>query len=147
MSTSNEIVAARFKSEDISLENWSFKTFFITPHVRAWTLLTHLFITLSGLPTYHALNDLADLPRFLNFDFLIRQLLSDINSGALSTLFDCMINWPEEEELIWTATYNFFSQKILINIKSTSLSIANSVIVDLYNVWHYPYLIDFLEAL
>ncbi len=58
-----------------------------------------------------------------------------------------MINRPEEEELIWTATYNLFPQKILTRTKSTSPPTADSVIVGLYDAWHCDYLIDSLEAL
>lgn len=58
-----------------------------------------------------------------------------------------MINWPEEEELIWTITYNFFPEKILIRIKSISPSTIDLIIIGLYDIWQYFYLINFLEAL
>lgn len=95
------------------------------------------------------MNDLADLPRLPDLQSLAlaQQLPSDINSGAISTLLDCIINRSEEEEPIWTATYNLVIPKIVSKAKSTSPPTVDSVIVGLYDAWHCPYLIDSLEVL
>lgn len=95
----------------------------------------HLFLALFKLSTYWTLNDLADLSQLPDLQFLTipQQFSLDINSKALNTLLDCVINWSEEVELIWTVIYNFFPQKMMTRINSTSLSIVESVIVGLYN--------------
>lgn len=115
----------------------------------AWTLVKKLFHALCRLLSYCALNDLANFPHFFDLLslFAIQQIPSNINSRALNTLLDYIINWPKEKEPIWTVIYNFFLPKILTKTKSTSPPIANSVIIGLYDIWHYLYLIDFLEIL
>ena len=94
-----------------------------------------LFDALSKLSAYCALNNLANFPQLPDLQSLAyaQQFLSNINSGALNTLFDCMINWLKEKELIWNACYNFFSQKILTRTKNTFPPIANFVIISLYD--------------
>lgn len=93
------------------------------------------------------MNDLAHLPRLSDFDSLRHRLPSDLRSEGLSTLLDCVINRPEDEESIWTATYSLFAPKTVSRAKITSPSNADSVIVGLYDAWHFPYLMDFLIAL
>lgn len=93
------------------------------------------------------MNDLAYFSRLPDFDSLSRQLPSNIRSEALSTLLDCVINRPEDEESIWTANYNIFTPKTVSKPKITSQSNANSNIVCLYDAWHSPYLMDSLIAL
>lgn len=129
------------------LESQNFKTFLIIPYRGVQTLLMYIFLALFVLLAYYALNDLTDLLQLFDLDFFIQQFPSNINSGALSTLLDCIINQPKKEKLIWTTTNTFFSQKILIKTKSTSLPTTNSVIVGLYDAWHCFYLIDSLESL
>lgn len=65
----------------------------------------------------------------------------------LSTLLDCVINRPKDEESIWTANYNIFTPKTVSRPKITSPSNADSDIVCLYDAWHSPYLMDSLIAL
>lgn len=48
LSIDNEIIIGKFKFKGMSLESKSFKTFFIIPYIRAWTLLMYLFIILFG---------------------------------------------------------------------------------------------------
>ncbi|MCJ1349199.1 hypothetical protein MMC31_007435 [Peltigera leucophlebia] len=112
----------------------------------ARTLLKGLFFALSELPAYRALSDLADLPRLQSLAHA-QQLPSDINSGALSTLFDCVIHWPKEEEPIWTATYNLVAPKTVSRANSTSPLTANPAVVGLYDAWRCLYFTDSLNAL
>lgn len=108
-----------------------------------------LFYILSKLLAYCALSDLADLSHLPDLQSLAytQQPPLDINGGALKTLLDYVINWSEVKKSIWTATYNFIAFKIVSKAKNTSLPTANCVVVSLYDIWHYFYLIAFLEAL
>ena len=117
------------------------KTFLITPHVGVRFLLKNLLNIITKLDDPGPLNALDGDPCLPDIYPLLRQFRRDVNSEALSILFNNLIDRLEDEESIWSANYGLPTLERVPREKSISpLMARDPVALVLYDAWCWPYL-------